>query len=142
MLNVSERFRNDHRIVFLVIGGGHQIDGLAREVKSRGLEQTYWFVPYQDAGASEIFLRCSRCALDLAAPEIRGAYRSQQILWHRCRRAANDLDRRKKENLAGWSRSTNVALRWKKEMSTHSRAQSLFYPATPISAQGWVNVPD
>ena len=49
MLAVSERFRNDHRIVFLVIGGGHQNDGLAREVKSRGLDRSYLFVPYQDA---------------------------------------------------------------------------------------------
>jgi hypothetical protein len=51
MLSVSERFRNDDRIVFLVIGGGHQNDGLAHEVKSRGLERSYLFAPYQDAGA-------------------------------------------------------------------------------------------
>jgi glycosyltransferase involved in cell wall biosynthesis len=51
MLNVSERFRNDHRIVFLVIGGGHQNDALAREVKSRGLERAYLFVSYQDVDA-------------------------------------------------------------------------------------------
>ena len=51
MLSVSERFRNDDRIVFLVIGGGHQNDGLAHEVKSRGLEKSYLFAPYQDAGA-------------------------------------------------------------------------------------------
>lgn len=49
MLAVSERFRSDHRIVFLVIGGGHQKDGLAREVKFRGLDRSYLFVPYQDA---------------------------------------------------------------------------------------------
>jgi colanic acid biosynthesis glycosyl transferase WcaI len=51
MLSASERFRNDDRIVFLVIGGGHQNDGLAHEVKSRGLERSYLFAPYQDAGA-------------------------------------------------------------------------------------------
>ena len=48
MLSASERFRNDSRIVFLVIGAGHQNDGLAREVKARGLERSYLFVPYQD----------------------------------------------------------------------------------------------
>lgn len=48
MLSVSERFRNDDRIVFLVIGGGHQNDGLAHEVKARGLERSYLFVPYQE----------------------------------------------------------------------------------------------
>jgi colanic acid biosynthesis glycosyl transferase WcaI len=51
MLSVSERFRNDDRIVFLVIGGGHHTDGLAHEVKSRGLERSYLFAPYQDAAA-------------------------------------------------------------------------------------------
>jgi colanic acid biosynthesis glycosyl transferase WcaI len=49
MLSASERFKNDHRVVFLVIGGGHQNDGLAREVKLRGLDRSYLFVPYQDA---------------------------------------------------------------------------------------------
>lgn len=48
MLSVSERFRNDDRIVFLVIGAGHQNDGLAHEVKARGLERSYLFVPYQE----------------------------------------------------------------------------------------------
>jgi glycosyltransferase involved in cell wall biosynthesis len=48
MLSASERFRNDDRIVFLVIGGGHQSDGLAYEVKARGLERSYLFVPYQN----------------------------------------------------------------------------------------------
>jgi len=51
MLSASERFRNDDRVVFLVIGGGHQNDGLAHEVKSRGLERSYLFAPYQDASA-------------------------------------------------------------------------------------------
>lgn len=49
MLSASERLRNDHRIVFLVIGAGHQNDSLAREVKARGLDRSYLFVPYQDA---------------------------------------------------------------------------------------------
>jgi colanic acid biosynthesis glycosyl transferase WcaI len=49
MLSASERFRSDHRIVFLVIGGGHQNDGLAREVMLRGLSRSYLFVPYQNA---------------------------------------------------------------------------------------------
>jgi glycosyltransferase involved in cell wall biosynthesis len=48
MLSASERFRNDDRIVFLVIGGGHQNGGLACEVKARGLERSYLFVPYQN----------------------------------------------------------------------------------------------
>jgi glycosyltransferase involved in cell wall biosynthesis len=49
MLSVSERFRNDHRVLFLVIGGGHQNEGLAREVALRGLGRSYLFLPYQSA---------------------------------------------------------------------------------------------
>jgi len=49
VLSVSERFRNNHRIVFLVIGGGHQNDALAREVGLRGLDRSFLFVAYQDA---------------------------------------------------------------------------------------------
>jgi colanic acid biosynthesis glycosyl transferase WcaI len=49
MLSASERLRNNHRIVFLVIGAGHQNDSLTREVKARGLDRSYVFVPYQDA---------------------------------------------------------------------------------------------
>lgn len=49
MLSASERLRTNHRIVFLIIGAGHQSDNLAREVKARGLDRSYMFVPYQDA---------------------------------------------------------------------------------------------
>ena len=93
MLSVSERFRNDHRIVFLVIGGGHQNDGLAHEVKSRGLERSYLFAPYQDAGALKYSLGVPDVHWISLRPKFRGAYRAQQILWHRCRRAADDFDR-------------------------------------------------
>ena len=43
------RLRNNHRIAFLVIGAGHQNDSLIREVRARGLDPSYVFVPYQDA---------------------------------------------------------------------------------------------
>jgi colanic acid biosynthesis glycosyl transferase WcaI len=48
ILAASEALRNDPRIVFLFIGSGHRIDELARMVKSRGLEPSFHFVPYQD----------------------------------------------------------------------------------------------
>jgi colanic acid biosynthesis glycosyl transferase WcaI len=51
VLAVSERLRHNHGIIFLFIGGGHQLDELAREVEGRGLSQTYRFVPYQDDAA-------------------------------------------------------------------------------------------
>lgn len=49
MLSASERLEDNRRIVFLVIGAGHQNDSLIREVKARGLDRSYLFVPYQDA---------------------------------------------------------------------------------------------
>ena len=47
VLNASERLRNDPRIVFLMIGGGHQFDEVIGAVKARGLERMYCFRPYQ-----------------------------------------------------------------------------------------------
>ncbi len=49
MLSASERLRHDDRIVFLVIGAGHQNDSLSRAVKALGLDRSYLFVPYQDS---------------------------------------------------------------------------------------------
>ena len=48
VLAASERLRHDPRIVFVFIGGGHRMDELARIVKTRGLEETFRFIPYQN----------------------------------------------------------------------------------------------
>jgi glycosyltransferase involved in cell wall biosynthesis len=48
VLGAASQLKDQRRIVFLMIGGGHQFDQLAQTVKSRRLEQTYRFVPYQD----------------------------------------------------------------------------------------------
>jgi len=48
VLTASERLRHNPRIVFLFIGGGHQMDKLAGIVKSRGLDAAFRFMPYQD----------------------------------------------------------------------------------------------
>jgi colanic acid biosynthesis glycosyl transferase WcaI len=47
VLAASEHFRNDPRIVFLFIGGGHRSDELARRVKAQGLTDKFLFLPYQ-----------------------------------------------------------------------------------------------
>jgi len=48
LLAASERFRHNPHIVFLFIGGGHQLEELPRRVKQRGLDRTFQFIPYQD----------------------------------------------------------------------------------------------
>jgi colanic acid biosynthesis glycosyl transferase WcaI len=48
ILAASERLRDDPRIIFLLIGSGHNLDKLADLVKSRGLEASFRFIPYQE----------------------------------------------------------------------------------------------
>jgi len=48
LLDAASRLRDDDRIVFLFIGGGGQLGALRREVRERGLEQSFRFLPYQD----------------------------------------------------------------------------------------------
>jgi colanic acid biosynthesis glycosyl transferase WcaI len=47
LLAASQRFKNDPRIVFLVIGSGYRNTELARCVNSCGLADNYLFMPYQ-----------------------------------------------------------------------------------------------
>lgn len=47
VLGAADQFRNDPDIIFLMIGGGHQLEQLAKIVKSRGLDLQFRFVEYQ-----------------------------------------------------------------------------------------------
>lgn len=47
MLAAAELLRGHPEIVFLMIGGGHQVKDLAREVEARGLGNAFRFQPYQ-----------------------------------------------------------------------------------------------
>jgi colanic acid biosynthesis glycosyl transferase WcaI len=47
VLGAAERLRNEPRIVFLMIGGGKHFEDLAKAVKTRGLEDSFRFRPYQ-----------------------------------------------------------------------------------------------
>jgi colanic acid biosynthesis glycosyl transferase WcaI len=47
LLAASQQFKNDPRIVFLVIGSGYRNAELARRVNSCGLADNYLFMPYQ-----------------------------------------------------------------------------------------------
>ena len=48
VLQASERLKNDDRIVFLTIGGGHLFQQLQDAVKENGLSHLHRFLPYQD----------------------------------------------------------------------------------------------
>jgi colanic acid biosynthesis glycosyl transferase WcaI len=48
ILAAAERLAQDSRVVFLLIGGGHKFDELARRVKERGFGRLFRFIPYQD----------------------------------------------------------------------------------------------
>jgi glycosyltransferase involved in cell wall biosynthesis len=61
VLAASELLRHDPRIVFVLIGGGHRMDELARSVKTRGLDATFRFIPYQD----RMSLKHSLCVPDV-----------------------------------------------------------------------------
>jgi len=72
VLAASQRLRNNANIVFVMIGGGHQLDELARCVKDRGLDQIFRFIPYQDRAS----LKYSLCVPDVhwisLRPELEG----------------------------------------------------------------------
>jgi glycosyltransferase involved in cell wall biosynthesis len=50
VLGAAEIVKNNPKVVFLFVGGGHQFDTLARLVKERGLTN-FRFVPYQERAA-------------------------------------------------------------------------------------------
>ncbi len=61
VLSAAERLKDDAEIVFLFIGGGHQIQALKREAERRGLAQMFMFCSYQPAHA---------LAKSLSAPDL------------------------------------------------------------------------
>jgi colanic acid biosynthesis glycosyl transferase WcaI len=47
LLSAAEALRDDHRFVFLFIGGGHRMSELVELVQERGLTGSFIFLPYQ-----------------------------------------------------------------------------------------------
>ncbi len=47
LIDAADRLRSDSDIVFLFIGGGHQLDAMRRGIESRGLTDRFMFLPYQ-----------------------------------------------------------------------------------------------
>jgi colanic acid biosynthesis glycosyl transferase WcaI len=48
VLKAAEQLRDDPAIVFLFIGGGNKLDALASQVRERGLDPLFRFLPYQE----------------------------------------------------------------------------------------------
>jgi len=48
VLAAAERLRSDARIAFVMIGGGTRFDELRSAVKTRGLDNSFRFMPYQE----------------------------------------------------------------------------------------------
>jgi colanic acid biosynthesis glycosyl transferase WcaI len=55
-LKASERLQHHPRVIFLMIGGGHQFEQLQDAVKARNLEPIWQFQPYQEQEALNLSL--------------------------------------------------------------------------------------
>lgn len=72
LVNASEQLRGHPQIVFLMVGGGHQVDALVRCVKARGLDHLYRFRPYQDRGTLNYSLAAPDVHWISLKPELEG----------------------------------------------------------------------
>lgn len=72
VLDASERLRNDPRIVFLMIGGGHQFDDLVANVKRRDLDHLFCFKPYHARDALSLSLGAPDLHWISLKPELEG----------------------------------------------------------------------
>jgi colanic acid biosynthesis glycosyl transferase WcaI len=72
VLAASEQLRNNRNIVFVIIGGGQQLDELARRVKERGLDHIFRFIPYQDRASLKYSLSVPDVHWISLRPELEG----------------------------------------------------------------------
>lgn len=72
VLAAAECLRADERIVFLLIGGGHGFDELARSVAARGLARSFRFMPYQDTARLALSLGVADVHWVSLKPELEG----------------------------------------------------------------------
>jgi len=72
VLAAAERLRDVASIVFLFIGGGSQLDELVRQVKDRGLDHSFCFIPYQDRAVLRYSLTVPDVHWLSLRPEIEG----------------------------------------------------------------------
>ena len=72
MLETAARLRGSHNIVFLFIGGGSQLESLARQVRERGLDAWFRFIPYQERAALKYSLAVPDLHWLSLRPELEG----------------------------------------------------------------------
>jgi colanic acid biosynthesis glycosyl transferase WcaI len=72
VLAAAERLKNNPRIVFLFIGGGHRTDELARRVKANGYGHIFRFLPYQDSAVLKYSLSVPDVHWISLRPELEG----------------------------------------------------------------------
>jgi colanic acid biosynthesis glycosyl transferase WcaI len=72
VISAADRLRSDPRIAFLFIGGGHQFDRLAQEVKERNLHQMFRFIAYQRQELLKYSLNVPDVHLISLKPELEG----------------------------------------------------------------------
>jgi colanic acid biosynthesis glycosyl transferase WcaI len=72
VLGAAAMLREQERIVFLFIGGGHQFDRLARAVKERGLDRIFRFVAYQPQDLLKYSLNVADVHLISLQPALEG----------------------------------------------------------------------
>jgi glycosyltransferase involved in cell wall biosynthesis len=72
ILAASEQLRNRPHIIFLVVGGGHQLREFTQCVKQRDLSQSYRFMPYQDRATLNYLLGAPDVHWISLRPEVDG----------------------------------------------------------------------
>lgn len=68
----AERLREDDRVLFLFIGGGHRFEALVRRVGERGLSHRFRFEPYQPRSALRNSLGAADVHLISLMPALEG----------------------------------------------------------------------
>ncbi|HEX3944645.1 MAG TPA: glycosyltransferase family 4 protein [Rhizomicrobium sp.] len=72
ILGAADLLRDNSRITFLFIGGGHSFDQLARRVNELKLERMFCFMPYQDRAQLRYSLGVPDVHLLTLRPEVEG----------------------------------------------------------------------
>jgi glycosyltransferase involved in cell wall biosynthesis len=72
VLAAAERLRDNPQIVFVIIGGGHHFEELARRIKDCGLARNFCLQPYQDEAALKYSLSLPDVHWISLRPELEG----------------------------------------------------------------------
>ncbi len=110
MLKAAEILRNNSRVIFLFVGGGHQFGKLAQAVKRRGLT-SFRFIDYQDRSVLKFSLGVPDVHWLSLKPEVEGLIVPSKFYGMAARlddRSSQSVQKTVK--LAGWSNNMNAVL--------------------------------